>query len=133
MEKEKSNLTLFLDNIGRTIIGIVNSSDEEYIHVTNPVIFNPVPTQDGRVNVQLFPLFFKDFLGDKDEDTVFSFRISSITKSSITALDYRLESQYSQLFGKNNTFVPQSAVNAVQQSTAPQQQNNSKVVNLFDE
>ena len=71
MEPKKVELVTFLDGVGRTIIGEKAKVDDTYIYVKNPAVVNVVQQQDPntsavRMHLQLFPLFFKEFLADKD-------------------------------------------------------------------
>lgn len=122
-----SNYVLFLDSVGRTILGeTVESSTDSVLKVKNPVIIMINGDKTGRMSVQLFPLFFREFLADKEADVVLSYQKDKITESNIEALDFRLQAQYSQMFNKNNTFVPP-------QEQTPQQGSGEQVINLFDE
>ena len=127
----KNKLVIFLDAIGRTILGEVNSesSTENILSVKNPVVLHVVPDNAGRMSVQLLPVFFKEFLAAREDDAIFEFKRSNITESTIDTLDFRLQSQYQQLFGKGNIFVPPTG-NIVTPDTAGTP---SKVVNLFDQ
>ena len=129
----KTNLVVFLDTIGRTILGEVASFPESpTLKIKNPVVLNVAAAEGGRMSVQLFPLFFREFLGDKSEDVIFEYNKASITQTSIEAVDFRLAGQYAQLFNKNNVFVPAGTVQQAQEGVASNQ-DGSKVVNLFDE
>lgn len=124
--QNKLKLTVFLDSVGRTVLGEeVETTDETKVAVKNPVILHVVPDNQGRMSVQLLPLFFREFMADKEEDTVFSFNKAQIAETNLTNLDFRLQAQYSQLFGKNNLFVP----------PPPQEEEkkSDRIVNLFDE
>jgi|688.fasta_scaffold627334_2 hypothetical protein len=125
----KTNITVFLDYLGRNIVAELVESTDSVLKVKNPVILHvpPSPDNSGRMSVQLFPLFFREFLADKTEDIVFSFRKDKIVETSIDTIDFRLQSQYSQMFNKNNEFVSGST---------PQQQDQNQsndVIKLFDE
>jgi len=124
----QTNVVVFLDIVGRTILAEQVTKTATELTVKNPVIFNVVPADNGRMTVQLFPVFFKEFLADKSEDTVFTWKTDQITESNITALDFRLLGQYSQMFNPANVFVPANEAGAVNQQPA-----NAQVVNLFDE
>jgi hypothetical protein len=131
-ETQTTKLVVFLDYLGRNIIAESAESDNTNIlKVKNPVILNCPPAADnsGRMSVQLFPLFFREFLGDKTEDVFFSFVRDKIVETSIDAIDFRLQAQYHQLFNKNNEFVSGDA--------PPQQQieqnKSNDVIKLFDE
>lgn len=124
-------LTVFLDYLGRNIIGELVESNSTIHKVKNPVILHcpPSPDNSGRMSVQLLPLFFREFLADKTEDVVFDFIKDKIIETSIEAIDFRLQAQYAQLFNKNNEFVAGGQPQPQQQ---PQQSSND-VIKLFDE
>jgi hypothetical protein len=126
-ETQKNKLTVFLDYVGRTIVGEVESEDDKNLNVINPVVLSTVPTQDNRMSIQLFPLFFREFLAEKDADVTFSFKKDIITIVNIDALDFRLQSQYLQIFNKNNLYVPNNTTGDSSESNSP------NVVKLFDE
>lgn len=132
MSNNTSNqkLSVFLDYLGRNIIGETVESNDTFLKVRNPVILHvpPSPDNSGRMSVQLYPLFFREFLADKTEDVVFSFMKDKIIESSIETIDFRLQAQYAQMFNKNNEFV------AGQPSAQPpQQKTENDVIKLFDE
>jgi hypothetical protein len=127
MSEPTQKIIVFLDNIGRTILGEEQSSSADAVVVKNPVILNVQAAEGGRMSVQLFPIFFREFLGDKADSVTFTFNNSSITKTDISALDFRLVGQYNQLFNPNNVFVPAG------EQAAQEQKANPAVINLFDE
>jgi hypothetical protein len=121
----KTKLITFLDPIGRTILGEQEQCETQFA-VKNPVILHVVSDNQGRMSVQLLPLFFREFLADKSEDVIFYYNCSNITKTNLESLDFRLQAQYNQLFNKSNVFVPPSAETV---NTGKSE----KVVNLFEE
>lgn len=127
---ETNKLTVILDTIGRTVLGETVSADGDYIKLKNPVILHIVPADNnGKMSVQLLPLFFREFLADKTGDITFSYLKDKVVVTDIDALDFRLQGQYSQMFNGQNSFVAPSSNN-------PQSPNNGEtpsVVNLFDE
>jgi hypothetical protein len=120
-----TNLVVILDTIGRTILGERQESPKGTFNVKNPVILHIVPADNnGKMSVQLLPLFFREFLADKSGDVVFTYDASRITSTDIDALDFRLQAQYSQMFNPQNSFVTEAP------QSAP---SNDSVVKLFDE
>lgn len=118
---------IFLDTVGRTIMGILSdTTDDKILNVNNPVVIMVGGDNTGKMTVQLFPLFFREFLADKNTDVVFSYKKDTVTFSDINAIDFRLQAQYTQMFSKTNTF---GSPEAQPQPPATEQ----KVVNLFDE
>lgn len=134
MSENKNTITIILDSVGRTIVGEINQdkTNDQVLGLKNPVVLHIVPQdQNGRMSVQLLPLFFREFLADKSGDVTFEYKKASITEVQLDALDFRLQAQYSQLFNKSNVFIqPQETPNNIQ---ATNEQSNSSVVNLFDE
>lgn len=132
MSENKNTVIAILDSVGRTIIGEVNhdKTNDKVLGIKNPVVLHIVPQdQSGRMSVQLLPLFFREFLADKSGDVTFEYKKENITEVSVDALDFRLQAQYSQLFNKNNVFVPPQASSP----QAPVAGQGNSVINLFDE
>jgi hypothetical protein len=127
-DTKTNKLIVILDTIGRTILGEEAGSTKTSLSIKNPVILHIVPADNnGKMSVQLLPLFFREFLADKTGDVVFTYSADKITVSDIDALDFRLQGQYSQMFNAQNAFVTPDAVASPASDEAP------KVVNLFDE
>jgi len=131
MSENTTKTLVFLDTVGRTILGELVSQDATTTTVNNPVILNIIPAEGGRMTVQLYPVFFREFLADKTADVSFTYQNNSIVPTSIEAIDFRLMAQYAQMFNKDNVLVP--AGTQPQAQTAPVKQNNNAVINLFDE
>lgn len=118
---------IFLDPVGRTIMGtVVDTNKENTLSIKNPVVIIVGGDNTGKMSVQLFPLFFREFLGDKNADVVFNYRKDNVVLSDVDAIDFRLQAQYNQMFSKNNAFV-------APEGQAQSQPTDQKVVNLFDE
>jgi hypothetical protein len=122
-ETNNTKMVVFLDYVGRTILGELLEEKTETISVRNPVILHVVPAEGGRMSIQLLPLFFREFLADKSGDVVFNYLKNNITTTSVDTLDFRLNAQYSQMFNKTNTF----------ESPQSEESNSPSVVKLFDE
>jgi len=122
-ETNNPKMIVFLDYVGRTILGELLEEKPDTLNVRNPVILHVVPADGGRMSIQLLPLFFREFLADKSGDVVFDFLKNNITKTSVDALDFRLNAQYTQMFNQNNTFMAPQA----------EESNSPSVVKLFDE
>ena len=107
MSNTNQKITVFLDYVGRTVFGeTLDSEDVNVLKIKNPVILHVPPSDaSGRMAVQLFPLFFREFLADKSDDVVFSYQKDKIIMSNIESIDFRLLAQYGQLFNKNNSIV----------------------------
>lgn len=122
-----------LDTVGRTIIGEPDNtqSTAEILAIKNPVILH-VEQQDqmGRMSVKLFPIIFREFLGDKTSDSVAFYKKTNITETNVDAFDYRLKSQYDQMFNKNNVFTAPSPTPSQPSS---EEKKSPAIINLFDE
>jgi hypothetical protein len=115
-DEKKKDLVVFLDTIGRTIIAERTGESSDELKIKNPAVVNIVPQpvidQNNqpvidqitgqpaqRMALQLFPLFFREFLADKEEPVKFNFKKHNITMSDgDIALDYKVCIQYDQLF-----------------------------------
>jgi len=127
--KQNNKLTVFLDQIGRTILGedVTCDTTPDLLSIKNPVILHVVPDNSGRMSVQLLPVFFREFLASKDDAVVFEYKKTNVTMSSLDVLDFRLTAQYNQLFGTGNVFVPPEGG-----VVTPETPKSGNVVNLFD-
>ena len=61
-----NKLIVFLDNIQRTIVATLVNDTADNVTVIKPAILNVVPTQEKKLQVQLYPLMFREFLKDRD-------------------------------------------------------------------
>jgi len=104
MNDDKKKLVTFLDNVSRTIIGRKIKEDDNFLYIESPVVVNVVPQQDPnssqvRMSLQLFPLFFREFLADKDTPITWKYDKKTIAlPDSEVVFDWRLQVQYDQLF-----------------------------------
>lgn len=120
----KTNLVVFFDTVGRTVIGekVDSDSNDKILAVRNPAVVHISPNQQtGQLTLQILPLFFKEFLADKTSSTVWNYKMDLITECKEIVFDFKLQAQYQQLF--SNTPVQQP----------PQQQAGGDVVRLFDD
>ena len=127
MSNTTTSLTVILDSVGRTILGeTVTTTDTTKVSIKNPVVLHVIPADSqGKMSVQLLPLFFREFLGDKSGDVTVNYDANRISTTDIDALDFRLQAQYSQMFNKSNNFSAPAA--------QPSGGANQSVINLFDE
>ena len=120
---EAKDLVSFIDG-QRSIIGQLISENTKALVVRNPASVHLQPTQDGQIQVQLFPVWFSELLSSdqRDTGTEWIFNKSNITVSNKPIeLDDRLLQQYNRTFG----LVPESKI------VTPN--NSDKVIKLFDE
>ena len=57
-----SNITVFINHVGQTILGEVKSEDSNALTVKNPAVLHVSPNQTGQLTVQLIPLFFNQII-----------------------------------------------------------------------
>ena len=118
MSNTNKELTVFLDNIGRTIIGKIAKQDAETLSVENPALVHiQANPQTNQLQLQILPLFFREFQADKTQPTVWNFKKANITTSEAIPFAVQFTAQYEQLFA----------------APRPPQQTEPKVVKLFDE
>ena len=99
---------------------------ETHLTVKNPVIVHIVPVgNSGQMTVQLLPVFFREFLADKTEDTTWKYNRVSVTEAEQVVFDFKLTAQYQQMFSKSNLIIPPGAGEVAPPSP--------DVVKLFDE
>lgn len=130
----KKQLVTFLDNAQRTIIGELEADNGTTRVVKNPVVVNIVPqlapngAPTGQMSLQLLPLFFKEFQGDKRADVFYTYQASSIVPITFEGgFDFRLEGQYSSIFS-NTPMVAQPPAAAPTQTPG-----GAPVIKLFDD
>ena len=110
-------LTVFLDAIGRTVIGKAIKQTDTTLTIENPALVHIQPnSQTNQLQLQILPLFFKEFQADKGQPTVWHFNKANITLSDSIPFAFQFAAQYDQLFAP-----PQ-----------PAQQSEPKVIKLFD-
>jgi hypothetical protein len=118
-EEPRKDLVVFLDTIGRTIIAKRVGETNSTISVENPAVVNILPQQVPdpntgqmmqRMALQLFPLFFREFLAAKEEPVCFKYNKANITMSEgDIALDFKVGIQYEQLFASVGDVSVQSS------------------------
>lgn len=99
MSNTTTQPTVFLDAIGRTIIGNIVSETDTTISVKNPALVavhaNP---QTNQLQLQILPLFFKEFLANQADSTVWSYQKNLITTADAVDFNPQFVLQYNQLF-----------------------------------
>lgn len=142
-EQVKSNeeYMLFLDNIGRLHMGkkIVDKSTDTVTLIKNPVIIHISSTNQGGINIQFFPVMFREFQADKNESSCWPFNRNNITPCNPITLDARLIGQYEQIFAPIKHMQPVSdgsvpiQMPVAGQAPAPMGSTPANVIKLFDE
>jgi hypothetical protein len=99
MSNTTTQPTVFLDTIGRTIIGNIVSETDTTISVKNPALVavqaNP---QTNQLQLQILPLFFKEFLASQTDSTVWVYKKNLITTAEPVNFNAQFVLQYNQLF-----------------------------------
>jgi hypothetical protein len=122
----QENMVVFLDAIGRVIVGeqIKERETESDLVVKNPIIVHVEP-KNGNIAIQFFPIFFKEFLGSKDDASTFTFKKSNLSVMDKCVLDFKLYAQYAQMFSANGS--PQT------QNTQQSNNQQPEVIKLFED
>jgi hypothetical protein len=129
-ENTDNKLIVFFDSVGRTILGerVDAESNDKTLAIKNPAVVHIMPNpQSGQLQIQILPLFFKEFLADKNDYTLWRYQKHQITESNDITFDFKLQAQYQQLF--SNIILPNAG------NTPAGDSSNSKndVIKLFDE
>ena len=96
-------IVLFLDSLGRTIIGedVSDAGYTKQLFVKNPAILHAAVDDAGKIKVSLLPVFFREFLSDWNLPTVFSYNVERIAvEVNSTVLDEKLVNQYEKIWEK---------------------------------
>ena len=91
-------IIVFLDNIQRTIVATLIQQSNDTLLVTKPAILNVAPSQDRKLQVQLYPLMFREFLKDRDVFPTWTYSKASIVISNDLELEANLIAQYTEMF-----------------------------------
>lgn len=91
-------IIVFLDSIQRTIVATEVSSTNDKLVIEKPAILNVAPTQEKKLQVQLYPLLFREFLKDRDVFPTWTYDKSAITIADNIELESNLVAQYNEMF-----------------------------------
>lgn len=120
----EDNITIFVDNVGRMIVGKVDDdkTNKTTLAVTNPSIVQIQPDQQtGNISVQFLPYIFSEFVAkDVRNKVTWSFNKATIVTSDNIELDERVVQQYKQI-----------VENAPVATAAPAEE--PEVIKLFDD
>ena len=123
--KEKKYST-FIDNAGRAVFAEVEKETSEELVTKNPVMITVQQGEQGQMAVQLFPLFFQEFVTPDNNESranYFTYRKSNIALGTGFSIESRIVQQYEKIV--NPTLVPN--VPAADNNEEPE------VIKLFDE
>ena len=111
----KEKHTVIIDQIGRILLGVDGGETESTLTLQNPIILHFQPSQNGQLELQVYPLFFFELLDKAQRHlNAWTFNKSAITVSNVELNDDIL-ARYAQI----NT--PPAPV-----------QNNPKVISIDD-
>tara|TARA_R110000751_G_C13463897_1_gene445764 strand:+ start:132 stop:500 length:369 start_codon:yes stop_codon:yes gene_type:complete len=121
------NLKIFVDSVGRTIIGEVVGNTDTALQIKNPCTIFVQPNEQGQLQVQTVPMFFREFLTPEGRDagTTWTFNKATIVDSDCADhLDGKLKTQYDTII---TTLTAPDAQVDMDSSDEPE------VVKLFDD
>lgn len=107
-------LKIFLDNIGRTVLGDVTEADGLKLKVKNPAILS-YELSNNQVRVNMYPFIVPEFLKTQT-DCEWDVTAAGVVNTEID-LDPRIISQYNNIFNKQVLVEPITS---------------EKVINLFE-
>lgn len=93
----KEKHTVLIDQIGRNILGVEVSQTATEITLNNPIILHFQPSQNGQLELQVFPLFFFELLEkEKRNQNDWTFNKSAVAVGNIE-LNAEILSRYAQI------------------------------------
>ena len=116
--------TTFIDNAGRAIFGELYDDKSDTLVVKNPVMITVQQGENGQMAVQLFPLFFQEFVQPKEDGSranFFEYSKGNIAISTNFSIEPRIVEQYEKI------------VNPVLVSANTPTGNEPEVIKLFDD
>ena len=119
------NYTTFIDNAGRAIFGQIESETDDSIKVRNPVMIAVNQQQNGQMAVQLFPIFFQEFVVENEKTgraNFFTYTKNNIAIASDFDIEPRIVDQYQRIV--NPQLVAADSGNSSEEP---------EVIKLFDE
>jgi len=118
--------TTFIDNAGRAIFAELESETTDNLVAKNPVMITVQQGENGQMAVQLFPLFFQEFVQpDKDDSRAnyFTYSKNNLAVGTNFQIEARIADQYEKIV--NPVLVP-----ANQPAGAGEE---AEVIKLFDD
>jgi len=116
--------TTFIDNAGRAIFTEIESETSDTLIAKNPVMITVQSGEQGQMAVQLFPLFFQEFVQPNKDDSranYFTYSKGNIALGTDFSIEPRIAEQYEKIV--NPQLVP----------TQPSSDGEPEVIKLFDE
>ena len=94
----EQKIIVFLDSIQRTIIATLVSDTKTSITVSKPAILNVAPTNEKKLQVQLYPLMFREFFKNRDSYPTWTYSKDAVVVSDGLDLEENLTKQYNEMF-----------------------------------
>ncbi len=106
------NYITFIDNSGRALFAEKESETDTTIVTKNPVMITVQQQQNGQMAVQLFPLFFQEFVVEQDgsRHNFFTYNKDSIAIGSGFQIEPRIIEQYDRIV--NPQLVPNNNIDS---------------------
>ena len=99
MSDSNKKLVVILDALGRTIVGKDGGQTDTKLSLENPCIIHVQPNpQNNQLQLQLIPVFFKEFLSDFSVATVWTYDKSSIAISDELNFAPQFHGQYENMW-----------------------------------
>lgn len=129
MTDNTQQITVFLDMLGRTIIGVLDSkqTNKDTLAVVNPAVLNIVPTQQGSMQVQIIPMIFRELQAEREQDVTWVYNRTNITESQNMVPSFQITSQY------QNVVSPTPQANTPVPPADTPSASNDDVIKLFDD
>jgi len=99
-------IIVFLDNIQRTIVATLVEQTDTTLTITKPAILNVAPTNEKKLQVQLYPLLFREFLKNRDVAPNWTYSLENVAIASNIELEANLVAQYIEMFKPADTAAP---------------------------
>jgi 23S rRNA-/tRNA-specific pseudouridylate synthase len=91
-------IIVLLDNLQRTVIATLVKEEADAFVVTKPAVLVVQPTQGKQLQVQLFPLMFREFTANRDEFCTWRYSKNAAVASLDVNLETNLLNQYNDMF-----------------------------------
>lgn len=93
----KEKHTVIIDHIGRIILGVETDNSAETLTLKNPIILHFQQSQNGGLELQVFPLFFFELIDKNERDSNhWTFNKESVVISNVT-LNPDILARYAQI------------------------------------
>jgi len=135
MNYKENDYVMFMDSIGHIFLGKFEAETDSAVKVRNPLIISSEEKAGQGMNVQFFPLLFREFQGDKNEATKWTLPKSMFAFMDTLQLDIRLTTQYERIFAPITNVMPHihGTPSQVTNANSQTKSDDTPVIKLFDE